>query len=202
METIEGKYFENVINKLQKAKADELIFPRESFVAGLRTSLLDRAAAPSEKLDWSDVVLRWRYALGAVPVLAVLAIVVLNISNTPVSPLIPPLEPMTSQIQSVSVPQASVYSLSIGGNEAMSDSAGALYSRKAQNFEIVTFSSASVMPPADVLARARASEDEPRGVSRVYGFYRFFDENLIMALLSCIEQAERYEEVNHNLREE
>lgn len=146
MEKMEGKYFENTINKLKEAKDAERIEMRGEFKSNLRAGLVEEAGMLPIKTDWSDAVLRWKYLFGAVPALAVLTIVAANFANLQVK--MPAVELIPQDIgQNVS---SGVPANTVVRNENNNKV------EPAQSSGIVTFSSALVMPPADVLARARA----------------------------------------------
>ena len=147
MEKLEGKYFENTINKLKEAKHSENIEMRSEFKTKLRAGLVERAAIIPVTTDWSDLILRWKYLFGAVPALAVLTIVAINAGNFQVK------MPSTELIPKAEVNEVSKNSTL--NSQAIPD---VELSGVDQNDKIVTFSAALVMPSADALAKARAGE--------------------------------------------
>lgn len=146
MEKLEGKYFESTINKLKEAKDAERFEMRSEFREDLRASLVEKAGVLPVETDWSDAILRWRYLLGAVPTLAVLTIVAANVANL-----------------QVKIPAAELIPQNVGQNVSSSTTVNTVIQNDTvnqveggQSYGIVTFSSALVMPSADVLAKARA----------------------------------------------
>lgn len=145
MENLDGKFFEKTITALQNAKKGEQYLLRPAFRDNLRQQILARAALiPQEStpFDWSELVLRWKYVLGAVPVLAVLSIVAINFANI-----------------KVDLPQDGVIkentSLSQEADLKVSNKAVVLNNEAPVVSDLVTFSAASVMPPDELLKKSQ-----------------------------------------------
>lgn len=145
MENLDGKFFEKTITALQNAKKGEQYLLRPAFRDNLRQQILARAALipqESNSFDWSELVLRWKYVLGAVPVLAVLSIVAINFANI-----------------KVDLPQDGVIkentSLSQEADLKVSNKAVVLNNEAPVVSDLVTFSAASVMPPDELLKKSQ-----------------------------------------------
>lgn len=137
MENLDGKFFEKTITALQNAKKGEQYLLRPAFRDNLRQQILARAVLmPQESngFDWSELVLRWKYVLGAVPVLAVLSIVAINFAS-----------------MKVDLPQNDV----IKENTNLLEGTDLQTSNKAAVSDLVTFSAASVMPPDELLKKSQ-----------------------------------------------
>ncbi|MGL5831162.1 MAG: hypothetical protein ACRCZE_03370 [Candidatus Altimarinota bacterium] len=82
MSNFGGKYFEQIIARLMKAKEAENYQMRADFKVQLREQLLNRTAPEilpeSNGFEWASFWAKWKYALGAVPTMAILAIVAVN----------------------------------------------------------------------------------------------------------------------------
>lgn len=143
MENLDGKFFEKTITALQNAKKGEQYLLRPAFRDNLRQQILARAALipkESKGFDWSELVLRWKYVLGAVPVLAVLSIVVINFAD-----------------MKVDLPQDGVIkentNLSKEADLKTSSKAAVINNEVPVVSDLVTFSAASVMPPDELLKK-------------------------------------------------
>ncbi|MCC7432138.1 hypothetical protein IT412_01290, partial [Candidatus Peregrinibacteria bacterium] len=143
MENLDGKFFEKTITALQNAKKGEQYSLRPAFRDNLRQQILARAALipqESNSFDWSELVLRWKYVLGAVPVLAVLSIVAINFAS-----------------MKVDLPQDGVIkentNLSQEADLKISNKAVVLNNEAPVVSDLVTFSAASVMPPDELLKK-------------------------------------------------
>lgn len=136
MENLEGKYFEKVITALQNAKKEERFLMRPEFRQSLRANLLSGSVSAVDQsgFDWSELVLKWKYLFGAVPVLAVLTIVAVNFYNRPVE-----IKTVPSFIESSYQSEKDAVS-----NEKT-------FSDLTQTSQLKTFSAALVMPPAEYL---------------------------------------------------
>lgn len=143
MENLEAKYFEKTISALQNAKKEEQYLMRNDFRDKLRVQLIEKAALISHEstFDWSEFVLRWKYAFGAVPVLAVLTIVAVNFSNRSIDlPKSDSLSENSLMLQQVQFSEENPENNSL-------------------NNDLVTFSAVGVMPPAELLERKNEQYD-------------------------------------------
>lgn len=155
MDKLEGQYFEKTISALKKAKAREDFVMRPEFKAELRSGLLkkiDLGLDRQAESSWVERVLQMKYLLAGVPVLAVLAIVATNFSNWQV-------ELPNQQIVPIVNEQKNQDSKS--DQTDLKDSSNANVRVEAEP-TIVTFSAASVMPPADVLMKAKTRQGDQK----------------------------------------
>ncbi len=139
MEKLDGKYFENTIAALKKARGEESIQIDPSFSSKLRLSIIDKAANLTvlPKFDWADLVLKYKYVLGGVPVLAVLTIVAINALNYQVKMPANQLTPESDGLVQNTLTKAPA-----------PDTAADTTSSEPG---IITFSADLVMPPAEFL---------------------------------------------------
>jgi hypothetical protein len=140
MENLDNKYFETVIMALKKAKATQKIEIRPDFKAKLRSEIESRALSMNapEQTDWSDLILRYKYILGGVPVLAVLALVAVNALNFQVKMPKTQIVPVTGTVSESSAVQSGQTDLSSPETSVLQP-------------KIKTFSADLVMPPAEYL---------------------------------------------------
>ncbi len=151
MENLDNKYFETVIMALKKAKANQKIEIRPDFKASLRAGIEKQALSMNavDKVDWADWILRYKYILGGVPVLAVLTLVAVNALNFQVK------MPKGEMVPSSSVPvitESTVVQSGLNQTDA--------YAAKPK---IKTFSADLVMPPEEYLQK-RLSVSDVQGV--------------------------------------
>lgn len=147
MEKLDGKYFENTIAALKKARGEESIQIDPSFSSKLRLSIIDKAAnlTVSPKFDWADLVLKYKYVLGGVPVLAVLTIVAINALNYQVK--------MPANLTPESDGLAQNTLTKVPATETAADTTESKPS-------IITFSADLVMPPAEFLNKPPTASTE------------------------------------------
>lgn len=144
MERLEGKYFENTIAALKKVKNAENFELNPAFRAKLRAELVggaDLLAENTEEGGLLDLIGRFKYVFGAVPMLAVFVLVFAQFSNWQVKVPTEQIKPdqMDSTVLSNTQPV-----------EAM----------EMKMPSIQTFSADSVMPPQEVLDKMWSSRAE------------------------------------------
>jgi hypothetical protein len=162
MENLEGKYFENVIAALKKAREQQEFVVRSDFKSSLRAEMQARAFSMSKQErdvdNWADWILRNKFVFGGVPVLAAVALVAVNSMNwgniqIPMDQIAP--DSMVSVYQADSVNEnSSGDDVSVIHEDQVSD-VNVITKTDVQEkngSKIVTFSAELVMPPAEVLA--------------------------------------------------
>jgi hypothetical protein len=148
MEKLEGKYFENTIAALKQAKNEENITMRSEFRAELRNALEAQALGMPETtgFDWADFILRFKYVMAGVPVLAVMTLVAASVYNwqvkLPTQQIVPVSNNNTDQQTQLRTEDTS-FTQDLQTNLVNQQPA------------LVTFSADSVMPPLEVLLEAR-----------------------------------------------
>lgn len=144
MERLEGKYFENTIAALKQVKNAENFELNPSFKAKLRAELVGSADLLAEETQESgllDLVGRFKYVFGAVPMLAVFVLVFAQFSNW-----------------QVKVPTEQIKPDEMKGN--VLNNAQPIETMEMKMPSIQTFSADSVMPPQDVLDKMWSNQTE------------------------------------------
>jgi hypothetical protein len=145
MEHLESKYFERVTAALKQARDSQKIEMNEDFRRSLRARLEQRALLFSEQPaepSWVEWVLRSRYLLGGVPVMAALVLVTMAALNHNV--------PLDSQMLAETGQTGEQKKVETEFSTEMPVEEPTAQSR------LVTFSAELVMPPAEVLAAREA----------------------------------------------
>lgn len=142
MERLEGKYFENTIAALKKVKNAENFELNPAFKAKLRAELTGSANLLTENVEEGgllDLVGRFKYLFGAVPMLAVFVLVFAQFSNW-----------------QVKVPTEQIKPDEIKNNLLTNTQPFETLETKSPSIE--TFSADLVMPPQDVLEKMWAEQ--------------------------------------------
>lgn len=153
MSNFGGKYFEEIIARLIKAKEAENYQMRSAFKAELRNKLLEGPSVAElpevSGFDWGVFWSKWKYALGVVPTMAILTVVAINAFDQKVV-MDQPEQAFQSTLQKQVSNQMEIGSLE-NSNEVSDVNMG--------NTGIKTFPGYLVMPSDEVLKNFRRAED-------------------------------------------
>lgn len=159
MEHLDSKYFERVIAALRQARDSQTIEINENFKRTLRARIEERAMMPLETAEpnWVEWVLRSRYVLGGVPVMAALVLVTMAALNHNV-PMDSQMLAETGEVNEGRVLDAQADLLlsqpAVTMTRSQQDSAFSPDVNAERRLE--TFSAELVMPPAEVMAAREA----------------------------------------------
>lgn len=159
MEHLDSKYFERVIAALRQARDSQTIEINENFKRTLRARIEERAMMPLETAEptWVEWVLRSRYVLGGVPVMAALVLVTMAALNHNV-PMDSQMLAETGEVNEGRVLDAQADLLlsqpAVTMTRSQQDSAFSPDVNAEHRLE--TFSAELVMPPAEVMAAREA----------------------------------------------
>jgi hypothetical protein len=153
MSNFGGKYFEEIIARLIKAKNAENYQMRREFKNDLRKRLIEDASLTEvpveEGFDLGAFWAKWKYALGAVPTMAVLAVVAINALDQKVV-MNQPEQTFQSTIQQKNSEAPEINSM------VMSEMADV---EITENEGIKTFPGYLAMPSEEALKNFRKAED-------------------------------------------
>lgn len=162
MSNFGGKYFEEIIARLMKAKELENHQMRPAFKVELREQLMNIAAEGALPVtagfDWGQFWSKWKYAIGAVPTFAVLTVVAMNAFDQKVA-MNQPEQIFQTNLQNQSIIQdqnsQQLKTFDSTGMNSMENGTMANF----ENAKIKTFPGYLAMPSEEALRNYRRTED-------------------------------------------
>jgi hypothetical protein len=161
MSNFGGKYFEETIACLIKAKEAENYQMRPAFKVGLREQLINNSAdvlPESAGFDWGQFWSKWKYAIGAVPTFAVLTVVAMNAFDQKIV-MNQPEQTFQTKLQNESAVQDQNPEQFKSFDSIGIDSGENSVVANFENEKIKTFPGYLAMPSEEVLRNFRKSED-------------------------------------------